>query len=207
MVWRSLKLLCKDRRVIKTHKWQPSMLGVPIICTYRDPRDVVASSWRVYTVGKMQKVNVRKRNTSYLQDTDIRVIPVSVVLKRVEMVKKTFRMLSKYKAQGKRVICLKYERFAFDRKYLFNQLDRFLGINTPMRVRVDIWSKISIGNVRKIQEKMPNFKQFDAASKVHGQHIGPLDGKSGQWKDAIPEEMHVLVNNRLRDVLREWGYS
>ncbi len=103
------------------------------------------------------------------------------------------------------VLTLDYRKFFNNPDYVISSLEQFLGITITEEKRTVIKEKFSINSNRKIAKTMNSWSQMDAASGIHGMHIGT--GEPESWKMFFPEELHEFVTKLMWSELVEYGWE
>ena len=170
LIYNILKEILPTRLIIKTHnfpsKWQ-CVQRLPIVCTYRDPLDVICSSI---------KIN---------QESPTR----EVIEKHIHILKNYgYEDFLKLENKYNNKINLKYENFYNDYNYIFNKLENFLQINISQESKTFIIEKFSVKNIKKYISKFKNFDQYDENSQFHGLHISDNNGKIKSYLNFFNEK-------------------
>jgi len=195
LIYQVLKELYPDKGVRKNHDWKTRYNELPAVCTYRDFRDVAASSWRTaHDVSAQAVLSGKRRMTS------------------TEVVKwarfgcdLSNRYLPHFKKNGSgKIIWLQYEKFYNDFDWLLDRLEEFFDDKYETAKRDYIAKKCSRAQNEKIAKQMLTFKKYDDDSFIHGNHI--MTGEPGSWKLIVPASHHKVFNDTLKPSLEKWGY-
>jgi hypothetical protein len=171
------------------------------IATYRDFRDSCTSQWRAYHAG-------------FDEEKDRRQIPRGDLIAHARNQIITVESLNRLKVdaeQGRDVLFLRYEDF-FDNDigdlnfdFIFKNLQTFLDIEITEEQRGYIKQNFSFKSQKKFSKQYKDFHEFDEKRHIHGHHL--YKGKTGTWRELVPEEYHGILNDILRSSLLEWGYE
>ena len=195
LVYQVLKILFPRTEIIKRHHFGKKLMSEPIVATYRDFRDILVSTWRVF-MRSQKGLPLKGRMTA-------------------EDIEETYKFLSSYVRAWNRgrklyqkqdnVLWLKYEDFYNDYDFLFKELEDFFKIEIPHSKRSVIESKTALMSNKKRATAYQNFSEYDVGgTEIHGHHI--YKAEVGGWKKVIPEDLHELVEEKYATELKEWGY-
>lgn len=193
-IWQILYHLFDDHKmdkIIKTHSLMETTNKV--VATFRDFRDVAASSYRV---------------EKKLSPTDSMIkMSVEDVEFYVTRAKGWVRVLDSYrrKYSDEQMILLRYEEFFNNFKFIFDQFENFFGIAIPEAKRKAIRTECNLAKNRKRQGEVPDGRKNVWPARIQRCHI--FTGKPDSWKMTVPEELQPRVNEILHDELVQWGYE
>lgn len=163
------------------------------IVTYRDPRDMICSTANRQTKKNYPHLNEKER---YKQ----------AYLTLFNETPKTQDILHSY-ANAQNTLLIKYEDYFGGNEYqLFKIILKFLKDNEREDKILSILEKYSIEENLKKSKNLGDFKNYDKKTHLHGNHISNK-GKIGYWKDELPEEILVLVNDNLQQFMKNYGYQ
>ncbi len=165
---------------------------LPLVITYRDFRDCIASTWRT-------RVDIP------LEDLDSRKMTLPEIRKEFKIISDRIKdlnfMVKKYSAHA---LILKYESFYNDFDLIFDSLEGFFNITIPPHRRESIERRFNMEANQKRANKIDSFHKWDSAG-IHGLHIHK--GKPGVWRDLVPEKHHISLTKWLKPSLDKWGYK
>ncbi|MHA1342891.1 MAG: sulfotransferase domain-containing protein [Promethearchaeota archaeon] len=198
-VWQVLVRIFKIG-VASRHRFEKTDL--PVVMVYRDFRDVVASHWRI-RFGKYDSKGVLINKHTECE-----------IKRAIQIVKSNLFTLRQYKTyyeKRKNVLWLRYEDFFNNYDYLFKEFENFFKIKISKELREKIKEEtnreinIKIGNQLEHKKGTAEFDNWDRSSKIHKRHV--YTKKIGEWEDIVPKKYHTLLNDGLKEELKEWGYS
>lgn len=176
--------------------------GLKTIVTYRDFRDSCVSQWRAFYGNFDEEED--KKNISNL-----------MLQKHVADQLNTINFLDKFKADydsdQRDVLFLRYEDFFSDIEqdlnfdFLFHKFEKFLEINISTEQRTFIQKEFCFKNQKNKSKKFKNFHEYNQETHLHGHHL--YKGKTGSWKEMVPEKNHSFVDEVLGKHLIRWGYK
>ena len=188
LVWQIANTLIGP--TLKVHKFVKT--EIPLLVTYRDPRDSFVSDWRC-------KVNAQEGQ----------LMTESAALSYAKRYKGLFRKINnRFKEfyNEKNNICwLKYEDFVNNHEYIYSRLEAVFDLEISEEQRTQLSDEFSLEANKKISELYSDFKQYAQESKIHGNHI--YSAKQGTWRKFLSNETQKLVTKSLQDVLKQWGYA
>jgi hypothetical protein len=179
--------------VIKGHAVGPVALDwirtgkAKAICTYRDPRDCVASDIPFW--GKGFEASL-------------------------ERVAGSFRMLPIYNDFG-RTLFVRYEEMMHDRLCQIRRIAAYLEIVLDPKEVAWIDSTTNMQSSKKIADELPNRtggfdtitdeRRRDCVTLLHANHIG--SGRVGRWRQDLTPEQGQVVTQKFQGVLQVLGYE
>tara|TARA_Y100001978_G_scaffold200448_1_gene216757 strand:- start:878 stop:1591 length:714 start_codon:yes stop_codon:yes gene_type:complete len=175
--------------VQKTHECVQT--EAKVVITYRHPCDVFCSFSRISQDldGEHDLERSMRRWWNPL---------VHVTMNRgIRYVRKGYARLQKYLDSDMELCFLRYERFKDDYDYLFNSLEPFLQLSIPRVMRDQVREATSFEKNKSAAAAFGSFKEFDAATLLHGKHLG--SGAVDQWRNVCPHWMQRRVEKQLRD--------
>jgi len=172
------------------------------VVTYRDFRDSCISQWRAFYGGFDEENNKKKISFSMLKKH---------VLDQLKTIEALNQFKRDYDQDGRQILFLRYENFFnnqagdlnFD--YLFQELENFFNIEINAGQRAYIRREYCFINQKKKTKIFKNFHEYDEHTHLHGHHL--YKGKTGSWKEMVPEQYHMVVNETLKESLLQWGYK
>ena len=164
LIYNILKELFPDYTIIKTHahsrNWKEIFLKkIPLVCTYRDPLDIICSSIKRY-----EKLGTREVIDEQIKELKQNGFDDFIKLEKIP------RFVDKNKLN------LKYENFYNNFDYIFKELEDFFNIQISSNLRSKIERKLSIEEVKEKTRKFKTFEEYDINSHWHGKHISNNNG-------------------------------
>lgn len=199
--------VCRILNLVSTPQYREFFItDLPVICTYRDWRDTVVSTWRV---NSHQPSNRRQFEVKF-KDPNFQ--------KSVDSIKEQVKQLEKMKRHYPidQILFLQYERVYHDFEYLFTKLEQFLDITIPLDMRFKVLEECHILSAQdqareqeqiaqKTSGKPDAFTMVNELTRIHGMHI--YYGMHGTWKYILrTEKDRTKLTDRLGSELYEWGY-
>lgn len=188
LVWNALRCLYPDSYIPKRHtlSWPMCIVGNPcrIVCTVRDPRDVLSSLLRIN----------RQEPSSEAAQRHLE-----------EMMRNGMDHLLKI-VDRPRTLVLRYEEFYRDHQFLFDRLEAFLNKHCAPDVRQDFVRRFSAERVRERGRELGSFERFDPVEHIHGQHVSESLGLAGGYKKNLPEDACRLVEKRCQKIMNLYSY-
>ena len=197
-VWQVLNALFGDAK--KTHECPPLRDDYRLVATIRDFRDVLCT---------------------YFRRADLPVCRDSIDFIVNRLGGAAFRELYKVSdtwTDERRILWLRYERFAHDFDYVFVRIESFFGIELSEEQKEHCRRRYSLqANLVRTREADAlcnraeargwldeRWKQY-TVDGINGLHITGR-GAVGKWRRTIPEELHEHLNEALRAPLERYGY-
>ena len=173
--------------VIKTHPALDEWFGVaaPTVLTVRDPRDVVASLYRVrlLTDGR----------DPWGPGTPADLEGVMGYARR------QFDALPRWPG-----LILRYEAFWNNWAWLFMQLEGFFAVRVSPNRRRRIERKCNREANRQRADRLDGWSSVDSTSLIHGGHVGPA--RPGSWATTLPDELHAPMFEFLHHQIARWAH-
>jgi len=186
--------LCKGPAIIKGHVTGPLALEwirtgrAKAVCTFRDPRDCVASDLAFFAGGF--NISVNRVNTSLAS-------------------------LASYLDFG-RTLFVRYEDMMEDRPNQIRRIAAHLNVAIDQKVLERIDDQTNIHSARKIARQLAsraddqidvvlNSHRRDIKTLLHDNHIGT--GKVGKWKHDLTDEQGQYLTRLFRRSLITLGYE
>jgi len=185
-IWQVMRDLLPDHDVLKVHPyghgWKPD--GSPIVATYRDPRDVLASCYRV-------KLSRDGKLVGTPDDLLTEVNNLARVWEAFEPI-----------AKRPETLTLRYEWFTAHPDNAVDAIAARFGVSVTPERRRKILEARSVEANLKIAATLGSFLEIDADTQIHGEHIC---GKT--WRDVLPEWAHETAIESTAALCRKWGYQ
>lgn len=182
MVWQILQDLYPDQTILQTHPaiWTPD--GSIAVVTIRDPRDIVASLYRV-------RLSRNGKTTGDVEDLKAVIV-------------QAYRHFNALPAIiCKPCILIKYEDFYNQRDVLYAILQRRLKIEIPLIKRQELDLKFSLAANRKRADDLVDFNVV-GEYQIHGDHIGAT--MPGYWRAHWGYE---YIAEECAELCRRWDYA
>ena len=186
-------LLREGVGVVKSHALGPIALEwirtgkAKAVCTFRDPRDCVASDMPFWGKGFEPSMN---------------------------RVAASLRLLSHYHDFG-RTMFVRYEEMMHDRLWQIRRIAAYLQVAVDQNEVGWIDSMTNMQCSKKIAEELParsdgvdvvlENRLRDRVTLLHANHIG--SGKVGKWKEDLTAEQGQLLTQKFGRVLQVLGYE
>ena len=190
LIYNILKELFPDYKINKTHNysnnWKDSFWRIPIVCTYRDPLDIICSS-----IKRNDQLATREVIEEHIK----------------ELKQYGFDDFIKLEENYKNKLNLKYENFYNNFNYIFKELEEFFKIQIPSKLRVEIESKLSIQGVKEKIKKFQTFKEYDEDTQWHGKHISDNEGMTKSYINFFNEEEINYLKFIYKDFREKYIYD
>jgi hypothetical protein len=170
--------------VAKTHRYCPHHVKTAV--SFRDFRDVVVSLWR-----RSNPVNANRQ----MKPVDIEKF-ANLCQDRVED-------LNRYFDRGD-ICALRYEDFATKPAIVFEAVEKTFGIRVSPEKIAELVNQYSLERNREVSQRLRGFKQIDAGSQIHGNHI--FRGEIGGWRQFVRDRDADRLESLLDEPLRRYGY-
>lgn len=200
-IWQILRTLFPSEDIYTAHEWVRT--DKPVIITYRDLRDKVASAWR------------RRWGEYDLEGKLVNSPTFSQIRGAVDGVQRSIKDFNKckiYYKNKKNILWLKYEDFYNNYELIFSKLEKFLNIKISHQLKQQAIKNSNIekntkrADIVRKESKRDDFRDYNAKNKIHSRHIYNK-GKPGAWKEVIPKQHHSYLNEVLKENLEKWGYK
>ena len=182
VVYQILGLLGYD--VTKSHVATNTHL--PIVTTYRDPRDVFCSYYRI---------SRNLKGNKELQD-DLKHLRFPRQMRygwdAIRYVRRNFYELALQLKKSSEICLLRYEDFVHNHNYIYQELEKFFEVQISDSVRNRIKSATSIEVNRERSEHYSQFGEYDTETQIHGKHVGSTE--IGQWKIVCSSWLRLSLN-------------
>lgn len=175
LIFNILKEILKNENVLKKHTLDFNYKDHKVVTTYRNPYDTVCSS--------ILRYNLNINDSTINQAID-------------ELKKYNYNELKNIKKLNN-VLCLEYEKFYYDKYYIFNELESFL--NIKINNKEELEKKYSIENVKRTIKNLnlKKFEDFDKTTHIHGNHISKFDGEPYSYLEILTKKQINKINNDL----------
>lgn len=94
-----------------------------------------------------------------------------------------------------RILILPYKKFYNNFDYVFERIEKFFDIKIAENEKKLIKNKCCLKNNIKIQKKLESFKEVDAETEIHGNHI--WSSKDDYSRDLLSKENYKAVEDFL----------
>ena len=184
LVYNLLIDLFPQKKIYKTHRYPSKFqqfLNVPIVCTFRDPLDIICSSIKRYNLQPSKEVI-----NNQVRELELNGLNAFIELDRNYSNK----------------LILSYEKFRGNFNFIFDELEIFFKITIDIDKRTDLKNKYSISAVKKKVSKFKTFQEFDKQSQFHGSHISDTNGEIGSYLKFFNNEDITFLKKKFR-IFRE----
>ena len=189
LVYNLLIDLFPQKRIYKTHGYPTKFqqfLNVPIVCTFRDPLDIICSSIKRYNLQPSKEV-----------------INDQIIELELNGLNAFIELDNNYR--NKLTLC--YEKFKGNFNYIFDEFQNFFHIKIGKEKRLELENKYSISEVKKKISKFKNFHEFDKKSQFHGYHISDTNGDIGSYLEFFKNEDIVFLKNKFKIFREKYSYK
>lgn len=170
--------------VAKTHRYCHQRVKTAV--SFRDFRDVVVSLWRRSNPDKVD-----------------RQMKPAEIEKFAGICQDRVKELNRYFDRGD--ICpLRYEDFALKPAIVFETIEKTFGIAVSPEKIVELVNQYSLERNREVSQRLGGFRQIDAESQIHGNHI--FRGEVGGWRQFVGDGDAKRLETLLQEPLRRYGY-
>jgi hypothetical protein len=170
--------------VAKTHRYCPHHVKTAV--SFRDFRDVVVSLWR-----RSDPANVNRQ----MNQADVE--------KFANLCRDRVKELDRYFDRGD--ICpLRYEDFATKPAIVFEAVKKAFDIIVSPEKIAELVNQYSLERNREVSQRLRGFKQIDAGSQIHGNHI--FRGEIGGWRQFVKDRDAERLELLLQEPLCRYGY-
>jgi hypothetical protein len=185
LVYNILREVFPRYKVEKCHTLNSRNLASPIVATYRNPVDIVASLLLVSNCS-VTDANIREQcillNTQGIWDL------------------LTIRNRSN-------LLLLRYEDFVDDFDVLFNGIENHFQIGIPHEKRKRLSTKYSRKSVQAIAERYDDFSQYDSKTQFHGRHISRFNGAPNFARQLLSDEQGNNVARYFSLFMEQMAYN
>lgn len=189
LVWNAIRVLMPNIHIPKRHALSFLQLSplcrAKIVCTVRDPRDIIVSMLSVAELSPT-KQNIEKT----IQQLDPQGIDDAI------------RILGR-----KDTLFLRYEDFVNDFDVLFDSLGSFLGAPHNLELRVSFEKKFNLAEISKRSASLEKFENFDPDDQIHGRHISSHGGRTGAHKEILDPYAAENILSHYRTFCDAFDYS
>jgi hypothetical protein len=199
LMWMILEKIL-NREIFKTHTYIPAP---KTIITYRDPRDIASSIFRLS----------KNMGNGFTQENTIIPFKKKYWAQTYSLVQSQINIFLQYKNTKKGdYLFLKYEEFFEDFDNIFNQLSTFLGISITTETKNYIMTHFNINNNKLFTDELTQNQRDKLRGKKNikkrsflPQHI--FNGEISTWKKFVPIEEHENFNNYFSQQLNLMDYD
>ncbi|HDQ03831.1 MAG TPA: hypothetical protein ENN23_04560 [Deltaproteobacteria bacterium] len=180
-----LREVFPQRRIDKSHNYDPKYLKYPVIVTYRHPLDAMASSIQRYD--RIPSDEEVENQIKEFADNGIWDI---------------------LKIRGQEnVLMLRYELFYNNYDHIFAHLEGFFSIAIPAEKRRYIAAQYNIEAVDKIVRNYDAFHDYDSVTQLHGKHISAYKGNINYYREFFSPKQIDYLRKVYHKFLVEFGYE
>lgn len=166
--------------------------SIPIVVTYRDPRDVICS----FTCREFKEMIASKGIEDALVTSHNHLFVEN----------KRHNDVRRYDKE-KNCLLIRYENYFVGReKLLLDKSTDFLKVNVDDDLKTHLISEYSIKENKKRSTTLSSFREYDPNTFIHGDHISN-DGRIGVWRDLFTPLVCEIVKKDIGDFLIECEYE
>lgn len=185
LVFNIVREVLPDRKIDKTHNYNPKFAKHKVVVTYRHPLDSIASGIQRYgrTPSDQEIENqIEEFNASGIWELlDIR--------------------------DKLNVLMLRYDNFYNNFAYIFDSLEKFFRIEIPEEQRAEISEKYKIEVVQKVAQQFDSFHAFDEVTHWHGKHISEYKGTTYYYKEFFTRPQIDYLKSVYKEILVAFDYE
>ena len=189
LIYNLLIDLFPQKKIYKTHRYPTKfqqLINVPIVCTYRDPLDILCSSIKRYNLQPTKEVI-----NDQVRELELNGLNAFV------------RLEANY--SNKLILC--YEKFKGNFSFIFDEFQNFFKIKIEDDKRKELEKKYSISEVKKKISKFKTFQEFDNQSQFHGFHISDTNGEIGSYHEFFNDEDVIFLKSKFRTFRDRYFYK
>ena len=168
--------------LIRTHSLLDLPESVPVVCTYRDPREIVVSSWRVYEPGRGARLTMDQQDI------------YTIVANR----QRDFWVLAEYRRRPG-VLLIRYEELLASPLSSFKLIVNHMDLRPSDAQLSMALDEHSAERNRQLAMNGPVPERLMLKQHVH-------EAQASVWRRFVPEEHRKLLTELLRPQLNAWGY-
>ena len=185
LVWQIFQEVFIGQKVLKSHPdiWVPN--DHVIILTIRDPRDIVASLYRV-------RLSRSGEENGTMHDLENVIKRMEINFQAAEDLMKTPHHI------------LIYEEFYHNHDPVYNLIEKEFKTKVSKNARTLISEKFSLRENKKRADKLRDFNEVDDM-QIHGDHLGNVS--PGHWKWSLPEWARDYIKVKCMEISEKWGYG
>jgi hypothetical protein len=184
LVYNILRDVFPKRKIKKRHRYESDKLKYPVVVTYRNPLDCIASSIQRYDL-----------------------TPTNEVIERqiAEFERNGIWDILKIK-DNPNVLMLKYEDFFDDFEVIFKGIENLFDIKILPASRSTLTERYQIDAVEKIIKDMDTFDEYNKVTHWHGKHISSQRGRPMYYKHFFKEDQIAYLKSVYKEILLEFNY-
>jgi len=185
LVWQILQALFPRKTIGKYHPLDWTFTQSFAIVSIRDPRDVVASLYRV---------GLSRAGKAEGDKTDVD--------NAIRWAARNFLALTHIKPKWHSVV--RYEEFYNNHAVIYDAIEKLVGTTIPEKARKRISRNCSIRANMQRASRLKDFNEHDEMH-IHGDHIGRVT--PGYWREELPEWSHADIEKGCRVAVGRWSYA
>lgn len=188
LVWNVLREIFPGRKIKKKHTLRKRQLGpfpMPVVCTVRHPMDALASC-----------IQCRELEHNDQTITDLMDEFDRLAIRRVLEIK-----------DDPHVLILRYEEFAGNYDFLFNELETFFQLRIESGLRQMIRQKYDVKKIKEKTRALGGFENWTKQDHLHGRHVSEKNGACGYYKTFFSPEQIDRMAAHYQNYMKEFGYS
>ena len=179
-----------------THNQEDIPKDKLVIIPWRDPRDSILSLLRTnWSKEKIWLTNEEFPTAEYILENI-----ENQAIEQITMFEPILKISSLHPSN--KLLEIKYENFHNNFNFLFNDLEIFLNIKIPSKVKNYIIDNFNKESTIAFQNNIgPDFSHIEGVSHVHGGHVYKGDNK---WKEVLTPKMLDIINPILDPYIKKW---
>lgn len=185
LIYNILRELFSGHEIEKCHTLDNRNTMSPIVATYRNPVDIVASlllcQEHSFTDHEIREQVIKLNQQGIWDLLSIRHLP--------------------------NLLLLRYEDFVDDYSMLFDNIKRHFDLSIPERMRQEISKKYDRESVQKLTAEYKEFSAYDSKTLFHGRHISQYRGAPNFSEQVFTPEQWSRVACYCSLFMEEMGYS
>jgi hypothetical protein len=161
-----------------------------VVSTIRDPRDAAASYFLVH----YDKPNIQTCRSFFK--------------KQLPDLLGSFRHIIYHK--NKIDLLLRYEDFYENIEFAFDKISNHFNCEISSERKKEITDSLSIEKHKSLIKKLTDWGQVDSETELHGNHIGPFNGRPGYYKELFADSCQgaiKLIEKETQHLTKQLGYE
>ncbi len=184
LIYNVIKALLPYARVKKVHDLRGVGESLPIVCTYRNPLDVMASLF------ESQKIELNQASL----ERQIVLLNLSGIWDAVRV------------SDQSNTLMLRYENFYCDLAGAVRSVAEFLDVKVTEEKVGRITQKLRLESVVEHTAGLRDFSEVDKKTKFHGNHVSRFRGEPGYHVEVFDSEQIELISRSFYFFMRRFGY-
>ena len=185
LIYNIIKDVVPYARVKKVHDLRRMNRSLPMVCTYRNPLDIMASLF------ESQKIPLDEASI----DHQIVLLNLSGIWDMALV------------REQSNVLMLKYEDFYSDLHSAVTAVSRFLKVDLSNDRQEEIVDRYQIEVVKKRTDTLGGFSEVDKRTKFHGSHVSRFKGQPGYYTEIFSPEQIATISRSFYFFMQRFGYG